>query len=273
MTNNSDSYVTNLYTTSIGRAFLKAIMITRADKLAVAFLRSRLSKCMLSRYIRKNGLELSRLEQSNYRSFSEFFTRKNTSISIDFSPKHLISPCDGWLSVYEISESSLFKIKGSIYSTADLIQDDTLAQRYNGGLCLVFRLCASDYHHYCYIDDSMQGNNYYIEGELHSVQPIALENYKVFARNRRSWCILDTDNFGPVLQAEIGALIVGGIVNPKSNVRVSRGEEKGHFELSGSTIVLIFEPGRIGLLPKYREATIENEVRVEQGMWIGIAKT
>lgn len=273
MTNNSDPLVNSLYTSGIGRIILKTIMITRADKLAVAFLKSPLSKYMLPRYVRKNGLDFGRPELSGYRSFREFFARKNASVSIDFSPKHLISPCDGWLSVYEISESSLFKIKGSIYSTTDLIQDDTLAQKYAGGLCLVFRLCASDYHHYCYIDDSMQGNNYYIEGELHSVQPIALENYKVFARNRRSWCILDTDNFGPVVQAEIGALIVGGIVNPKSNVRVSRGEEKGHFELSGSTIVLMFEPGRIGLLPKYKEATIENEVRVEQGMWIGIAKT
>ena len=273
MTNNSDPFVKRLYTTSIGRVFLKTIMITRADKLIVAFLKSHLSKYMLPQYVRKNGLKYSRVELAGYRSFRDFFARENNSKSIDFSPTHLISPCDGWLSVYEISESSLFKIKGSIYSTNDLLQDDTLAQKYTGGLCLVFRLCASDYHHYCYIDDCTQGDNHYIEGELHSVQPIALANYKVFARNRRSWCVMDTENFGSVTQIEIGALVVGGIVNPNSNVSVSRGDEKGHFDLAGSTIVLMFEPGRIGLLPMFNKTTTDNEARVRQGMWIGIARS
>lgn len=269
--NNTDSFVSFLYKTTIGRVLLKTIMVTRADRLLVLFLKSPLSKCIVPRFAERHGIEISRGDLNSYKSYRDFFARYNHSTAIDFIPEHLISPCDGWLSVYEINDSSLFIIKGKIYSTADIVQDTEIANKYTGGTCLVIRLCASDYHHYCYIDDCFQGENHYIPGKVHSVQPAALESHVVFAHNRRSWCVMDTDNFGSVIQAEIGAMVVGGIVNPNSNVRKSRGDEKGYFDLSGSTIVLMFEPGRIRLLPKHKAATIEKEVRVRQGMWIGVA--
>lgn len=173
------------------------------------------------------------------------------------------------MSVYPVTEDSSFAIKGSRYRVEDLLQDETLARNYEGGFCLVFRLCASDYHHYCYIDDGFQGQIHHIEGQLHSVQPIACETYPVYILNRRCWCLLVTENFGPVVQTEIGALIVGGIANNEGNARFCRGMEKGHFELAGSTIVLLFEPDRIVLRPEVAEQLGEGrEVRVEQGMWI-----
>ena len=151
----------------------------------------------------------------------------------------------------------------------DLLEDSVLAKNYKGGECLVFRLCASDYHHYCYIDNGYQGENHYIPGVLHSVQPAACEAYPVFTLNRRCWCLMATENFGPVVQTEIGALIVGKIANMEGSSRFCRGLEKGHFELAGSTIVLLFEPDRIRMLPELREQLHGGgEARVEQGMWI-----
>ena len=270
--NNTDFYVNFLYKTTIGRMLLKFIMITRADKLLVWFLRSSLSRFYIPRYAKKHGIEVCQDDLALYRSYRDFFARNKVISTIDFSPGHLISPCDGWLSVYEINESSLFEIKGSMYSTADIVLDTDIANKYTGGICLVIRLCASDYHHYCYIDDCLQRENHYIPGELHSVQPAALEKHSVLAHNRRSWCVIDTDNFGSVMQAEIGAMVVGGIVNPNSNVRMQRGEEKGYFDLAGSTIVLMFETDRIKLLPEFQAGTIEHEVRVRQGMWIGTGR-
>ena len=41
------------------------------------------------------------------------------------------------------------------------------------------------------------------------------------------------------------SLVVGGIVNLRENQPVRRGEEKGYFELAGSTITLLFQKGRI----------------------------
>ena len=190
---------------------------------------------------------------------------------MDTDPDHLISPCDGWLSAYGIRPDSSFSIKNSLYRVKDLLEDEALARNYRGGTCLIFRLCASDYHHYCYIDDGRQGPNHYIEGQLHSVQPIACEHFPIFTLNRRSWCLLDTAHFGPVIETEIGALVVGGIVNRPEGPMV-RGREKGHFDLCGSTIVLLVEPGRIELLPELAALMdTEQEVRVEQGQWVATA--
>lgn len=97
----------------------------------------------------------------------------------------VIIPCDGWLSVHTIQKDSSFSIKGSHYRIADLLQDTKLADLFQDGDCLIFRLCASDYHHYCYIDDCYQGAKHFIPGILHSVQPIACETYQRGSCGRR----------------------------------------------------------------------------------------
>ena len=265
--NGNDGMVKVLYTTVLGRMILKSIHLFRLDRLIVCFLKSRWSVPYLKWYMKHNGIMPG--EGESYRSFRAFFARKKKLAGIDAAPEHLISPCDGWLSAYPVTQSSIFYIKGTYYRVEDFLKDNTLAKNYEGGTCLVFRLCPYDYHHYIYIDNGYQGRNHFIPGTLHSVQPIACSTYPVYTQNRRSWCLLTTENFGPVVQAEIGALIVGGIVNYRENTRVQRGMEKGRFELAGSTIVLLFEPGRIRLLPGLKEKmSEEREVRVEMGQWI-----
>lgn len=267
----NDGAVRFLYGTALGRGLLKAMQGLRADRLAVWYLRSPLSKPYIRRFARKNDIPLSREELQRFPTYRDFFLRQRGDLRIDPDPAHLISPCDGWFSAYTVREGSRFAIKGSLYGVKDLLGDEGLAGRYAGGLCLVFRLCASDYHHYVYIDDGRQGPNHYIEGELHSVQPMACETYPVFTLNRRSWCLLDTDRFGPVIETEIGAFIVGGIVNAPEGPMV-RGREKGRFDLAGSTIALLVEPGRVRLRPELAEALdTEREIRVELGEWVATA--
>ena len=268
--NGNDGMVKVLYTTVLGRMILKSIHLFRLDRLIICFLKSRWSVPYLKWYMKRYGIISG--DEESYRSFHAFFSRKKKLADIDVTPEHLISPCDGWLSVYRVTQSSVFYIKGTYYRVEDFLKDNTLAKNYEGGTCLVFRLCPYDYHHYIYIDNGYQGRNHFIPGTLHSVQPIACSTYPVYTQNRRSWCLLTTENFGPVVQAEIGALIVGGIVNHRENARVCKGMEKGRFELAGSTIVLLFEPGRIRLLSGLKEKLSEDrEVRVEMGQWIGNA--
>ena len=260
-----------LYGTAPGRVLLRAIQRTRLDRAAVWYLRSPLSRPYIRRFARKNSVPLTEAELNKYPTYRDFFLRERAPLPMDRDPAHLISPCDGWFSAYRISADSAFAIKDSCYRVRDLLDDEALVANYQGGLCLIFRLCASDYHHYCYIDDGRQGPNHYIEGELHSVQPIACEHYLVFTLNRRSWCLLDTDHFGPVVQTEIGALVVGGIVNAPEGP-MERGREKGHFDLAGSTIVLLLEPDRVRLLPELAEwLDTGEEMRVAQGQWVATA--
>ena len=253
-----------LYGTKLGRALLCAVQKSRADRLAAAFLRSPLSRPFIRPYARRHGIPLENGEK--FKTFNGFFTRQRP-VSFDPDPKHLISPCDGYLSAYAIERDSSFAIKGSRYRLCDLVMDsDYLYKNFYDGTCLIFRLTPADYHHYCYIDSGYQGKNHYIPGTLHSVEPIACEKFPVYTMNRRLWTLLATENFGPVIQIEVGALVVGGIVNENENRRFSKGDEMGHFELAGSTIVLLFQKDRLSLLPEFGA---EEEARVKQGMWIG----
>lgn len=258
-----------LYGTGTGRALLGLIQQKRLDKLAVWFLRSPLSRPMIRPFARRHHIPL---EGQKFGSWRQFFLRPRDTqnMQIDKDPEHLISPCDGWLSAFPVQQDSAFAIKGARYRLEELIRDPQLARRFQGGQCLIFRLCPADYHHYCYFDSGHQGPHHFIEGTLHSVQPLACQVYPVYIQNRRCWSLLETRRFGPVVQAEIGAMIVGGIVNRYDNVTVERGMEKGYFDLAGSTILLFFEKDRIRLLPKIAQASAGGrEYRVYQGMQIG----
>lgn len=268
MSGQNSGAVRFLYGTPPGRAVLQLIQQKHLDRLAVRFLCSPLSRPMIRPFAQKHHIPLA--ENQRFGSWRDFFLRPRSGVTIDQVPQHLISPCDGWLSAFPVHPDSSFAIKGSRYRLEDLIQDKQLAQQFQGGDCLIFRLCPEDYHHYCYIDSGLQQQHHFIEGTLHSVQPLACQVYPVYVQNRRCWSLLETDHFGPVIQAEIGALIVGGIVNHYDNTLVHRGMEKGHFDLAGSTIVLFFQKGRIRLLPKIAQASAGGrEYRVTQGMQIG----
>lgn len=236
-----------LYGTVCGRVILKALTAPAVSKAAGAFMDLRLSVPLIKRFIKSSGIDTSQYVMKKFRSYNEFFTRrvKRGMRPIDRMPSHFISPCDSKLTVYKIGKSSVFRIKGSRYRVSDLIQNDFLAKRYEGGYCMIFRLEVDDYHRYCYIDSGTKTENTFINGELHTVNPIALEHYNIYKRNCREYTVLHTENFGDVVQVEVGAMMVGRIVNRHGAAEVVRGEEKGKFEFGGSTIVLLVQDDMI----------------------------
>lgn len=258
-----------LYATFFGRLFIKLLLKLNFPKAMAAYLRSPLSKPLIKRFVKKYDIQLEEYEHKKYRSFAEFFIRKKLSSTTDTERDHFTSPCDGWLSAYEVKHDSSFSIKGSNYRICDLIEDKELAEGFNGGMCLVFRLAANDYHHYSFVDDGYIFNNHFVEGTLHSVQPISCRKYPVYRLNRRCWSLMNTMNFGELVQVEIGALAVGGIVNDKENEPFEKGDAMGHFELCGSTIVIFVKNNTIDILPDILKTTASGrEYRVRQGMWI-----
>ena len=266
--------VTFLYHTRPGHLLLKLMLLLRIDRLIVCFLRSRLSGMIVPYVVKKNGIALSRFAERSYATYRDLFLRHKKKIVFDREETALVSPCDGYLSAYRIGEDTAFRVKGMRYTLRRLagacLGD---ASRYRDGCALVLRLCASDYHHYHYFDDCEQQAHHFTAGKLHSVQPAALRTYPVFAENRRTCSVLHTAHFGRVIQVEVGAFVVGGIVNYFDAGHHARGEEKGHFDLSGSTIVLFFETDRVQLCRELRRALSRGEeVRVETGERIGSAK-
>lgn len=232
-----------LYETKCGRIFLKGLVKPSISKIAGRLLNSSVSIPAINLFVKKNNIKIDEYEPVKYQSFNEFFTRKIKADRrpIDKNKKHLISPCDGKLSVYEIDEQSTFLIKQSRYSVNDLIRNELLAKSFEGGYCLVFRLEPKDYHRYCYLDDGIKGKNLVIPGKLHSVKPICIRNYPVYKQNCREYTNLETMNWGSVIQIEIGALFVGKISNFHEACCFKRGQEKGMFEFGGSTIVILLK--------------------------------
>lgn len=236
-----------LYRTMPGRLILKVLTAPILSKIVGKFMDSPLSVFMIKSFIRKNNIIMSDFLPERYSSYNAFFTRRIRpgARPVDLEKNHLISPCDSKLTVYEITENSRFNIKNSSYSVEELTGSGRAAEKYRGGVCMIFRLCVDDYHRYCYIDDGRKTANRFIPGELHTVNPIALERYNIYKRNSRECTLLRTANFGDVMQIEVGAMLVGKICNLHGEGRFRRGEEKGRFEFGGSTIVLLFERDKV----------------------------
>lgn len=224
-----------LYNTKFGRIILKLLILPFISKISGIFMDSPLSKKMIRNFIYKNNIDMNDYEEKKYVSFNDFFTRKikKNKRKINLDKKALISPCDGKLSVYKLNEKNMFKIKNSYYSVSDLVGEEKTYE-----YALIFRLCVDDYHRYSFIDDGKVISSGKIKGLLHTVRPIAQYKYKIFSQNERHYTIIDYKNLGEVIQIEVGALLVGKIVN-HDKVVVKKGEEKGYFKFGASTIVIL----------------------------------
>lgn len=236
-----------LYNTVSGRMVLKVLTAPFVSRTVGKYMDSPLSKPLIKPFIKNNGIDTSQYIMKNFSSYNDFFTRKvkPEKRPVDYNSRHLISPCDSKVTAYKIKRNSIFKIKNSLYRVSDMLKNEFLARRYDGGYCLIYRLEVDDYHRYCYIDDGIKTNNVFIYGELHTVNPVALKKYNVYKRNSREYTIMHTDNFGDVVQLEVGAMMVGKICNHHGEYSFMKGEEKGMFMFGGSTIVQLFEKDRI----------------------------
>lgn len=232
-----------LYGSVFGAPILALMKARWVSKLAGKYLDSKLSRGKIKKYIKKHGIDMSQFIEEDYPSFNAFFTRRIRPElrPFDFEPTALVSPCDAKLSAYAITDGLTVSIKGFDYTIEKLIGDGDRAAEFGGGLCLVFRLTVTDYHRYFFFDGGCARDNKFIKGKLHTVQPVALQRRRVFTENCREVTFLDTDNFGTAAQIEVGAMMVGRIVNAVKSGRFERGTEKGMFEFGGSTVVLLLK--------------------------------
>lgn len=260
-----------LYHTPPGRALLRLLICPGVSKALGAFLDTGVSRHLVSPFVKSTKLDLSDYPEVSYRSFNDFFTRrvKEGRRPIDKTADTLVAPCDGKLTVYPITEDAVFSIKHSSYALKDLLRDEALAKEFEGGTCLIFRLTPDDFHRYSFMDDGRILSSSIIPGVLHTVRPIAFRRYPVYLENAREYAVLETANFGKVIQMEVGALFVGRIVNHPLTTFV-RGQEKGKFEFGGSTILLLLQKDAAVIDEELLENTRQNkESIVRLGSTIG----
>lgn len=242
-----DLLLREIYTSPVGRGIMKLFVNPIISKVGGLVLNSRLSTLLIPSFIKNNGIDLEDYVDQYYNSYNEFFMRqiKKEKRPIDDSEDTIISPSDGKVSVYPVSDKLVVTIKNSNYTVTSLLRNKELAKQYRGGYLVIVRLTVDDYHRYCYPVDGCKGKNIHIKGILHTVNPIANDYVKIYKENSREYTVIKTQKFGDIIQMEVGALMVGKISNYHQELEVTKGQEKGRFEFGGSSIVLLLDSHKV----------------------------
>jgi phosphatidylserine decarboxylase len=245
----------------------------------------------INTFLKNYRVEMSEAVQANplaYESFNAFFTRalKPEARPIDHDAATIVSPVDGTVSQCgAIEGDQLIQAKGHRYSLLALLGGDAqLAQRYQGGEFACIYLAPYNYHRMHMPLAGTVTDTLYVPGELFSVNAATARSVPgLFARNERVIC-----NFAEASQQQfamvfVGALFVGSIetiwageINPLPRRRgaairiaqgrgrsLDKGAEAGRFNM-GSTVVLLFQPGRMRW-----NATMRAGATVRMGAAIG----
>ncbi|MCH9631929.1 MAG: Phosphatidylserine decarboxylase proenzyme [Chlamydiae bacterium] len=239
---------------------------------------SKYSKKKVVPFIKDFSINTDEMEKKphQFKSFNDFFYRKlkKGSRSLEGDTKSAIIPADGrYLFVPNLSSNDGFYIKGKRFSLSEFLGDEALANRYQNGVMVIARLCPTDYHRFHFPCSGIAEKPTLINGYLNAVHLISLKNnINVFSENKRMITVLNTEKFGQVVYAEVGAVCVGSILHTFDQEKVfKKGDEKGYFAFGGSSLVLLFEKNRIELAQDLVDNPDFLEVKCKFGQILGKA--
>lgn len=206
------------------------------------------SREKIAGFVQSLGIDMNEAQRSmdDFASFNDFFIRelKPGARPIDVDPAAVVSPADGKVMAFEgMRGLDSFFVKGQSFDLRAFLQDDALAQKYEGGTLAIIRLAPVDYHRFHFPAEGRISASRLIEGAYYSVSPYAVRNMlRVYWENKREYSVLHTANAGSVVLCEVGATMVGSIIQSyQPETQVAKGQEKGWFKFGGSTVVLLFE--------------------------------
>ena len=253
-----------VYGTVLGRLLAKGILCRKfVSDLYGLWQKSLLSRSKVKKFMEEYNISVEDCTEQDFPNFNAFFTRRRKAVEDHTAPHELPAIADSKLSALPIDRNSRFTVKGVEYTLPELLEDEILAKRYEGGLCLIFRLAPDDYHRYAFPDRGTAEDTREIPGVLHTVNPIA-GSMRVYRRNSRHYTVLHTEHFGEMIQMEVGALLVGKICN-HGHRSFRKLEEKGYFAYGGSTVILLCRKDRIkidGDILDYSAKGIETKVHL-----------
>jgi len=185
-----------------------------------------------------------------FNTFNEFFYRalKPGARPIAEGGRVAVLPADGrHLALQDVDAADAFYAKGQKFSLREFFGDEALAAEFAGGSMLISRLCPVDYHRFHFPVSGTPGEARLINGWLYSVSPIALRrNLNYLWENKRMVTLVESPQFGRVAVCEIGATMVGSIMQTYvPNRAVEKGAEKGLFKFGGSCVITLFQKNRI----------------------------
>jgi phosphatidylserine decarboxylase len=205
-----------------------------------------------------------------YRTFGQFFARPLRPGLRPIAPGEdlVVSPVDARVSQAGLAGGGrLLQAKGIEYTLAALLGDGEMARRLEGGAWATLYLSPQDYHRIHFpLAGGITGWRY-VPGLLWPVNPASVAHVPgLFTVNERLVTLLDSP-LGLVAIVAVGATVVGRVrasyddavpLTDQPGARsmqrgdyapprpVEKGAELGAFEM-GSTVILVFEPGRVRL--------------------------
>ena len=199
-----------------------------------------------------------------FKNFNEFFYRAlkpgARPASAPNNPHIIVSPADCRSVVYNrVDTATKVWVKGREFCIKRLLGDayPEDVQRYGAGGSLgIFRLAPQDYHRFHIPVDGIMGKPKIIAGEYYTVNPMAIRSaLDVYGENVRVLVPIDSAVHGRVMVVCVGAMMVGSVeITKKEGDEVKRGDELGYFKFGGSTILLLFEEGKM----KYDDDLVDN---------------
>ncbi|GAB5589507.1 phosphatidylserine decarboxylase [Umbelopsis nana] len=205
-------------------------------------------------FIKFHNLDMSEVldSEDSFKTFNEFFYRKlkpdARPCDSPNDPKVAVSAADCRMMTFStIDDATKIWIKGLEFSVGKLLGDEELGKSYNGGALAIFRLAPQDYHRFHSPVDGVVGDVKHIPGQYYTVNPMAIRTtLDVYGENVRSVLSIDSPQFGRVAVACIGAMMVGSIeITAKPGSTIKRTDELGYFAFGGSTLVVVWPPGKI----------------------------
>jgi phosphatidylserine decarboxylase len=177
----------------------------------------------------------------------------------------IVSPDDARLLIGSLERGSSLFLKDKLFSFEDILgHDKPVWQRcFEGGDYAVLRLTPDKYHYSHVPAAGAVRDIYEVDGVFQSCHPaVVVAQATPYSKNRRTVTILETDvpggsQIGLVAMIEVVALMIGDVVQCYSRERyedpqpvrvgmhLERGAPKSLFRPGSSTVVLIFEPGRV----------------------------
>ena len=199
-------------------------------------------------FIEEFDIDMSIAQKQEFSSFNDFFTRKLTDNArpVDTNSTIAVSPADGKILAYANISNSDFIIKGYRFDIYSFLNNAGLAQNYLDGTMVIIRLAPFDYHRFHFPMSGRVSPVTRINGDYYSVNPLALRKMaEIFCLNKREFTIITNSLYGDVVMTEVGATMVGSMVQTYTGGFVKKGEEKGYFKFGGSTVVLLFKKNKI----------------------------
>lgn len=188
---------------------------------------------------------------------------------MDPDPGAIVSPADARLVVGSLAQSSSLYLKDKFFRYEELFGEAMRGWQnaFSGGDFAVLRLTPDRYHHNHVPVTGAVRAHYELDGLYQSCHPaVMVVQVTPHSKNRRTVTIIDTDipggsQAGLVAMVEVVALMIGDIVQCYSperyadprpigvGMRLERGCPKSLFRPGSSTVVLLFQSGRVQFCP------------------------